>query len=83
MTQVGLVDMTGQIDPDLVHAAAQALNLQVTRDLPQFWPMSATVMYLPNPKKLPAGVWPVQLVKTLPPTKAASMPTNTSSPIRR
>jgi hypothetical protein len=65
--QVGLVDMTGEIDVDLVHAAAIALNLQVTRDLPQFWPMSATVMYLPNPKKTPAGVWPIQLVKTLPP----------------
>lgn len=67
VTQVGLVDMTSQIDPDLVHAAAVALNLQVTRDLPQFWPITATVMYLPNPKKVPAGVWPVQLVKTLPP----------------
>jgi hypothetical protein len=65
--QVGLVDMTGKIDVDLVHSAAIALNLQVTRDLPQFWQVSATVMYLPNPKKVPAGVWPVQLVKTLPP----------------
>jgi len=65
--QIGLVDMTGEIDADLVHSAAAALNLQVTRDLPQFWPISATVMYLPNPKKVPAGVWPVQLVKTLPP----------------
>jgi hypothetical protein len=67
VNQVGLVDMTGQIDVDLVHSAAIALNLQVTRDLPQFWPVSATVMYLPNPDKIPAGVWPVQLVKTLPP----------------
>jgi len=65
--QVGLVDTTGQIDVDLVHSAALALNLQVTRDLPQFWPMTATVMYLPNANKVPAGVWPVQLVKTLPP----------------
>lgn len=65
--QIGLVDMTGTIDADLVHAAAAALNLQVTRDLPQFWPVTATVMYLPNPKKIPAGVWPVQLVRTLPP----------------
>jgi hypothetical protein len=65
--QVGLVDMTGEIDADLVHSAALALNLQVTRDLPQFWPISATVMYLPSPDKVPAGVWPVQLVKTLPP----------------
>ena len=65
--QIGLVDMTGKIKVDLVHAAALALNLQVARDLPQFWPISASVMYLPDPKKVPAGVWPVQLVKTLPP----------------
>lgn len=65
--QVGLVDTTGQIDPDLVHAAAVALNLQVTRDLPQFWPITATVMFLPDKGKVPVGVWPVQLVKTLPP----------------
>ncbi len=65
--QIGLVDMTGKIDVDLVHNAAMALNLQVQRDLPQFWPITATVMYLPNPKKVPAGVWPVQLVAKLPP----------------
>jgi hypothetical protein len=59
--------MTGEIKSDLVHAAAMALNLQATRDLPQFWPVTATVMYLPDAKKVPAGVWPVQLVKTLPP----------------
>jgi hypothetical protein len=65
--QVGLVDMTGKIDAELVQSAAVALNLQVTRDLPQFWPLSATVMYLSNPKKIPVGVWPVQLVHSLPP----------------
>ena len=37
--QIGLVDKTGEIDLDLVHSAAMALNLQVTRDLPQFWPV--------------------------------------------
>jgi hypothetical protein len=65
--QIGLVDMTGKLDPQLVHDAALALNLQVTRDLPQFWPIHATVAYLPSPHKVPAGVWPVQLVKSLPP----------------
>lgn len=69
VTQVGLVDITREIDVDLIHSAALALNLQVTRDLPQFWPVSATVMYLPNVDKIPAGVWPVQLVKTLPPNE--------------
>jgi hypothetical protein len=65
--QVGLVDTTGSLDPELVQSVAAALNIQVTRDLPQFWSVTATVLYLSNPKKVPAGVWPVQLVKTLPP----------------
>ena len=65
--QVGLVDTTGEVDPNLVEAAAAALNLQVMRDLPQFWNVQATVRYLPSRSKLPAGVWPVQLVKRLPP----------------
>ena len=65
--QIGLVDTTGKLDPDLVHSAATAMNLQVTRDLPQFWHVNATVFYLPNAKKVPAGVWPVRLVHSLPP----------------
>ncbi|MGH9607623.1 MAG: hypothetical protein ACRD3N_18185 [Terracidiphilus sp.] len=65
--QVGLVDTTGEIDPNFVHSVALALNLQVTRDLPQYWQVPATVVYLPDAKKVPAGVWPMQLVKTLPP----------------
>jgi hypothetical protein len=35
--QVGLVDKTGKLDPDLVQATAAALNVQVLRDLTQFW----------------------------------------------
>jgi hypothetical protein len=65
--QIGLVDTTGELDPDLVEAAAAAINLQVMRDLPQFWNVQATVRYLAKATKLPAGVWPVRLVKTLPP----------------
>jgi hypothetical protein len=64
--QVGLVDTTGEIDTNLMQAAAAAYNVQVTRDLPQFWNVQATVQYLPSAHKLPAGVWPVQLVRTLP-----------------
>ena len=65
--QVGLVDTTGKLDAELVQAAAAALNLQVMRDLPQFWNVQATVLYLPHASKVPAGVWPVQLVTHLPP----------------
>jgi hypothetical protein len=65
--QVGVVDKTGSLDPALVQAAAAALNIQVMRDLPQWWPISATVQHLPDPKKIPVGVWPVFLVAKLPP----------------
>jgi hypothetical protein len=65
--QVGLVDKTKKLDPSLVEAAAAALNVQVMRDLPQFWNINATVRYLPDPTKIPVGVWPVFLVPKLPP----------------
>ncbi len=66
-TKIGLVDMTGTIDTQTMAAAAAALNIQVTRDLPQFWPVNATVSYIANKHHIPQGVWPVQIVKTLPP----------------
>jgi hypothetical protein len=65
--KVGLVDTTGTIDTQTMAAAAAALNIQVTRDLPQYWPVNATVSYLPDHRNIPQGYWPVQLVKTLPP----------------
>lgn len=67
LIQVGLVDKTKEIDPELMQAVAAALTIQVTRDLTQFWNVQATVTYQPNPAKIPAGVWPVFLVKSLPP----------------
>lgn len=53
---IGLVDTTGSVNPDLVQAAAGALNVQVTRDLPAFWNVQATVQYLPNPRKVPPWI---------------------------
>ena len=47
-------------------ATAAALNIQETRDLPQFWPVTASVSYLPDRHHIPQGYWPVQLVR-LPP----------------
>jgi hypothetical protein len=67
LLQVGLADKTGKIDATLLQAAAAALNIQVNRDLSQFWNVNASVTYLPSPTKIPAGVWPVFLVKELPP----------------
>ncbi len=65
--KVGLMDTTGTVAPDVMAAAASALNIQVTRDLPQYWNIHASVEYVPGTKKVPQGVWPVQLVKSLPP----------------
>jgi hypothetical protein len=65
--RVGLVDMTGTIDPAVMTQVAAALNTQVTRDLPQYWDVNATVTYLPHKDEIPQGTWPVQIVKTLPP----------------
>lgn len=67
LIQVGLVDKTKEINPELLQTVAAALTVQVTRDLPQFWNIQANVTYIPNASKIPAGVWPVFLVKSLPP----------------
>jgi hypothetical protein len=67
MMRVGLADKTGRVDAQLIQAAAAALNIQVIRDLPQFWNVSATVEYLPDAGAVPVGVWPVFLVDRLPP----------------
>ncbi len=79
-TEIGLIDMTGEIDPQTMTTAAEALNIQVTRDLPQFWSVNATVSYLTNPHQIPQGVWPVQIVKTLPPTEGGFHMTKNNQP---
>jgi hypothetical protein len=66
LIQIGLVDQTGKINTTLMHSAVAALNIQVARDLPQFWNIRATVLFLPDPTNIPAGVWPIFLVKQLP-----------------
>jgi len=81
--QVGVVDTTGKLDAELVQAVAAAVNIQVTRDLPQFWPIQATVRYLPSASKIPSGVWPVQLVSKLPPGEGGFHLTNHNQPYAR
>src|ERR1700693_2515296 len=83
MIKVGLVDTTGSVDPQTMTAAAAALNIQVTRDLPQFWPIAATVSYLPDPHHIPQGVWPVQLVTQLPPGEGGFHQTQHGQPFAK
>jgi hypothetical protein len=79
-TKIGLVDMTGEVDAQTMTAVAAALNIQVTRDLPQYWSVNATVAYLPNHHRIPQGVWPIQLVKTLPPGEGGYHMTRNKQP---
>lgn len=65
--KIGLMDMTGTVDATTMAAAAAAINVQVTRDLRQFWNVPATVAVLPRTTHVPAGFWPVQIVASLPP----------------
>jgi hypothetical protein len=78
--KVVLVDMTGEVKPATMAAAAEALNVQVTRDLPQFWNVHATVSYRPDPNSIPQGMWPVQLVKSLPPDEGGFHMTKHNQP---
>jgi hypothetical protein len=64
--EIVLVDTTGTIAADTMVAAAAALNVQVTRDVPQFWGVSATVSYGPDPNSIAQSTWPVQIVNALP-----------------
>jgi hypothetical protein len=64
-TKIVLVDTTRTIDPTVMAAATEALNVQVTRDLPQFWNVSATVSYGPDPDSIPQGMWPVLIVDSM------------------
>lgn len=60
--RIGLVDLTGMVDSRLMAAVAAALNVQVTRDLPQFWPVKASVTFIADPELLTPGMWPVRIV---------------------
>ena len=82
-TRVGLVDTTGTVETETMAAVAAALNVQVTRDLPQYWPVSATVAFLPDHRQIPQGVWPVLLVKTLPPDEGGFGATRNHQPFAK
>ena len=78
--RVGLVDTTHTVDNRTMAAAAGALNIQVTRDLPKFWNIDASVEYLPDPRSIPQGVWPVLIVKELPPDEGGFHMTRHNQP---
>jgi hypothetical protein len=68
--RVALIDMTGHIDDAELAAVAAAINLQVTRDLMRYWPVTATVSALPSCVAIPPGVWPLFVVSRIDDTTA-------------
>jgi hypothetical protein len=68
MVSIVLIDQTNTIDPSFLHAAADALNYQVSKHLAATWAgISASVSAAPHLAAMPPHSWPVFLVKSLPP----------------
>ncbi|WP_185732376.1 phospholipase D-like domain-containing protein [Burkholderia sp. Bp8963] len=64
--RIALVSQSASVAyADLVRVA-QALNLQVNRDLAPIWDVSGTVMALDSPDRLDPGLWPVYIVDEVP-----------------
>jgi len=60
--RVALVSQSSQIDFVALSKAANAINLQVSRDFMPIWGVSATVVALPDEAAITPGLWPVYIV---------------------
>ena len=78
--QIGLIDQTGTIDPTIMASVAAAISVQVTRDLSQFWPVSATVQALPANGGVPPGCIPAYIVSNLPAGESGVHQSNNNQP---
>lgn len=65
---------------DELSKVAQAINLQVSRDLGPIWNIRATVEPVENPNKIPLSVWPIFIVDSLPPDEGGVHKTNHNQP---
>lgn len=60
--RIALIDTTGHVLDTEVARVAAAIDVQVRRDLAQFWPISAAIVALPHSNLLLPGMWPVFIV---------------------
>ena len=79
-SKIVLVDTTATIDATVMAAAAEALNVQIARDVAPFWNVGATVSYGPDPNSIPQGMWPVLIVDTLPDNEGGYHQTRQNQP---
>jgi hypothetical protein len=64
--RVGLISQSANVKYADVVRVAQALNLQVNRDLAPLWNVSGTVVALESADHLDPGIWPVYVVDDVP-----------------
>jgi len=60
--RIALIDKTGHILDEEVASVAAAIDVQVRRDMSDFWPVDAVITALPHASLLAPGVWPVFIV---------------------
>jgi hypothetical protein len=81
LQQIVIIDQTGKINAELMHAAALALNQQVRQDLPKYWTgINAGVSYAPSLQSLQTNAWPVFLATGLPPDEGGFHLDNNNQP---
>ncbi|WP_185626095.1 phospholipase D-like domain-containing protein [Burkholderia cenocepacia] len=64
--RVALVTKSTKVDYSNLARVAQALNLQVSRDLAPLWNVAGTVVALESVDRLDPGLWPVYVVDEVP-----------------
>lgn len=77
-TRIGLASSLVKFDE--LSKVAQAINLQVSRDLAPVWNIRATVEAVENQEKIPLGVSPVFIVDNLPPDEGGVHKNNHNQP---
>ncbi len=68
--QIGLTSKSASVSLADLAKVAEALGIQVNRDLRDIWGVSASVSALPNPDSINPGVWPIFIMDSLPDEEA-------------
>jgi hypothetical protein len=64
--RIGLISQSASVGNDDLLRVAQAINLQISRDLAPLWNVCGTVTALASADRLDPGVWPVYVVDEVP-----------------
>ena len=65
ISQIGLVSHSRSVDLPALSRVANALNVQILRDLSPIWPVSVIVVPVADPARIDPGIWPIHIVDEL------------------